>query len=391
MNIQSIQNNNTNFRGLHVDKKIYRQLGIGHSKDIFLRNPAIKECADKFEVMVEKGKPIAREKGEPFSKFLLQFGAGSIGTGIAMITAVLSYQAAGMLFTPLTLMGWGAIGAAIGYIGATGCILHREHGNDYEYNLQVGKKVNDSMFGKQQLLTPLSRKYPIRKYEDIQKITNIADIAQQNDEQNFMDIVENYNINDLYEPKNILKILQNKTIKQYYSNGECFNYKLQDGSEDTLLTKFFDVVRTEDNQKDYDKIVEIMRNAENINYNQVDDNGISVIEKIINSENLETLDLVKDCEFNYSREMDFAFENISNPKFKRKVKNLNVKFPNIEEAVRLNSQAALQSMMYVFKSPFCDVANVMDDLFGKTALVNYYNILSLLDANGVDISKVRYQ
>lgn len=152
MRIQSIQNNNTNFQGLHVDKKIYRQLGLGHSKDVFLRNPGIKECADKFEVLVEKGKPIAREKGDVFSNALLQFGSGSIGLGIAMIIAVLSHQAAGMLFTPLTLMGWGAVGAAVGLAGMTGFLFHRDHGNDYEYMLQVGKKVQESMFGKKKNL-----------------------------------------------------------------------------------------------------------------------------------------------------------------------------------------------------------------------------------------------
>ena len=66
MKIQPVQNNNMNFQGLHVDKKIYRQLEMGRSKNIFLKNPEIKECADKFEVMIEKGKPIKRKAMEPF-------------------------------------------------------------------------------------------------------------------------------------------------------------------------------------------------------------------------------------------------------------------------------------------------------------------------------------
>ena len=56
MKIQPVQNNNTNFQGLHVDKKIYRQLGAGLGEGVFLHNSAIKECADRFEVMVEANK-----------------------------------------------------------------------------------------------------------------------------------------------------------------------------------------------------------------------------------------------------------------------------------------------------------------------------------------------
>ena len=48
MKIQQIQNNNTNFQGLHMDKTARKWLG----KDI-LNIPGIKECADKFEVVVK--------------------------------------------------------------------------------------------------------------------------------------------------------------------------------------------------------------------------------------------------------------------------------------------------------------------------------------------------
>ena len=49
MKIQQIQNNNINFQGLHMDKrasKYFKNYNL-------LANPSIKECADKFEVVIK--------------------------------------------------------------------------------------------------------------------------------------------------------------------------------------------------------------------------------------------------------------------------------------------------------------------------------------------------
>lgn len=82
-----------------------------------------------------------------------------------------------------------------------------------------------------------------------------------------------------------------------------------------------------------------MKSMKNIDYNQIDENGISVLEKIINSENTKALELVKNFEFEYLRELDYAYENIQNDTFKRKVKNLNVKFPHTNVLFRSLLQA----------------------------------------------------
>lgn len=201
-----------------------------------------------------------------------------------------------------------------------------------------------------------------------------------------MDVIENYDVNNLFEPEDILKILENKELKQNYTNGELFNYKLENENNDTLLTKILDIIPTKENQKDYDKIIEVMKNTENIDYNQVDSNGISVIEKIINSENLEMLDVVKDFKFNYTRDMDYAYQKIESPKFKRKVQHLNVDFPNIKEAIDLNSNKALALVMSEFQSPFCNVSEMMQYAYNHLSLRNYNNLERLLLVNGVNFS-----
>ena len=391
MKIQQIQNNNTNFQGLHVDKKIYRQLGAGLGEGVFLHNSAIKECADRFEVMVERGKPIKREKMNSMLAFIEQFSTSSIGmaAGIGIGAILPAYTGTSISLVQVLCMGM--VGGVLGLAGAIGHIIKKNYGNDYEYILQVGKKIKDSTFGKKELVSPLSKKYSIKNYNDINNIKNVAEIAKQKDEQNFMDIIDYYNVNDLYDPKKFLDILQNKAIIQNFSNGECFNYKLQEDSNDTLLTKFFDIVPTEENKKDYDKIIKIIKNTENINYNQVDSNGISVIEKIINSENLEILDLVNDFEFNYSRDIDFAYENIKDPKFRRKVKNLNIKFPNIEEAIKINSQKALQVVLPELKSPFCNITMILNDLLTEIPYGHFCNVIDFLRKNDINVSHVEFQ
>lgn len=391
MKIQKIQNNNTNFQGLHVDKKIYRQLGAGLGEGVFLHNSAIKECADRFEVMVERGKPIKREKMNSMLAFIEQFSASSIGmtAGIGIGAILPAYT--GTSISVVQLLCMGMVGGVLGLAGAIGHIIKKNYGNDYEYILQVGKKIKDSTFGKKELVSPLSKKYSIKNYNDINNIKNVAEIAKQKDEQNFMDIIDYYNVNDLYDPKKFLDILQNKAIIQNFSNGECFNYKLQEDSNDTLLTKFFDIVPTEENKKDYDKIIKIIKNTENINYNQVDSNGISVIEKIINSENLENLDLVNDFEFNYSRDIDFAYENIKDPKFRRKVKNLNIKFPNIEEAIKINSQKALQAVLPELKSPFCNITMILNDLLTEIPYGHFRYAIDFLRENDINVSHIEFQ
>lgn len=96
-----------------------------------------------------------------------------------------------------------------------------------------------------------------------------------------------------------------------------------------------------------------MKSMKNIDYNQIDENGISVLEKIINSENTKALELVRNFEFEYLRELDYAYENIQNDTFKRKVKNLNVKFPHVFEALKNQSPDALDAAFEELNSPFC--------------------------------------
>ena len=387
MKIQQIQNNNTNFQGLHIDKRARKYL----ENSSLLSNSNIKECADKFEVVIKGEKVKTNEKlrvGDLVScaGFSALFGViGSIVATIGAMVASLPFINArtGMPSTvPL-------IGSIFGFLGGAGFIIKDmlESLSKIDYSLQVGKNVKKSSFGKTELETPISKKYQISR-ESFDNFANLIQIAKQNDQRQFINDVRKYEKNGIYEPRELLKILNDDEIKQNYKNGECFNYKLENNSNDTMLTKFLDIVPTKENEKDYQEIIKFMRKTKNIDYKQVDSNGISVIEKIINSENSDLLDLVKETEFDYSKELDCAYERIDNTEFKNRVKNLKVNFPNIKEAVRLNSQQALQKLLPELKSPFCNVKTMVNNLSENVGFDNLSNFISFCEDNGIDTSDI---
>ena len=387
MKIQPVQNNNTNFQGLHIDKKARKYL----ENSSLLSNSNIKECADKFEVVIKGEKVKTNEKLRVddlvgCAGFSALFGAiGSIVATIGAMVASLPFINArtGMPSTvPL-------IGSIFGFLGGAGFIIKDmlESLSKIDYSLQVGKNVKKSSFGKTELETPISKKYQISR-ESFDNFANLIQIAKQNDQRQFINDVRKYEKNGIYEPKELLKILNDDEIKQNYKNGECFNYKLENNSNDTMLTKFLDIVPTKENEKDYQEIIKFMRKTKNIDYKQVDSNGISVIEKIINSENSDLLDLVQETEFDYSKELDCAYERIDNTEFKNRVKNLKVNFPNIKEAVRLNSQQALQKLLPELKSPFCNVKAIVNDLSENVGFDNLSNFISFCEDNGIDTSDI---
>ena len=356
MKIQPVQNNNTNFQGLHMDKrasKYFKNYNL-------LANPSIKECADKFEVMI-KSKKVKSNNTKDYDKDDLKAIVGFFGFGCSLITALIttgiSIANTGM---PIS---WPIIGGSLTFLGGAAYPIKELLKKEYDYSLQVGKNIKKSPFGKIELENPISSKYKISK-DSLDNVTDFAQITQQYLKRQFVNIIPQYNKNNIFEPTQLLKILNDDEIKQYYKNGECFNYKLGNNSNDTMLTKFLDIVPTEENEKDYQEIIKFMRKAKNIDYKQVDSNGISAIEKIINSENPDLLDLVKNTEFDYSRELDYAYERIDDKNFKENVKNLNINFPDIEQACRPYSTKRLHDYSEL-KSPFFNITKILNHLSGE--------------------------
>lgn len=130
-----------------------------------------------------------------------------------------------------------------------------------------------------------------------------------------------------------------------------------------FIHAFAEVLPNEQNQKDYQKALQILKNTPKIDYNLRDAMGTSFLEKILNSENEQLLDVVKDFEFTYTPEIDYVYRNISTPEFKELVdKNVKVKFIDLEESIKFENKEAFDKTISCLKSPFAKPIKVLDDL-----------------------------
>lgn len=357
MNISPVQSPQTqNFRGLHVSKKALK--GLECTEDALLKIPEIKECAKKYEVLIKRGK-VNGHKNLDFiitalGGMLSSAIGGTIGFFISMYMCMKNKDITAMELA-LPMLG-GLFGGPLLY--TIGTILYRNKPT-YEYIVQGGKGITHNALGETQLTGTKSKEYRIDKDNWHGVIQNMTKEIQDEDFGRFSRTVRKYNINELDSTKNILNILKDPVIKNEFSNGDCFNYEIEG---QTLLHAFLDTIPLEENQKDYEQIRYIMKGMKHINYNQIDGNGISALEKILNSENHQTLELVRNFEFEYLRELDYAYENIQDENFKRKAKNLNVKFPHIFEALKHESPDALDAAFEELKSPFCRKEKLVRDM-----------------------------
>ena len=85
----------------------------------------------------------------------------------------------------------------------------------------------------------------------------------------------------------------------------------------------------------------------------------------MNSENYEFLELLKGKNIDYSPELDIVYENIKDENFKNKLKELNLNFPEIENAIRSDSDERLRVVLrHQMKSPLMSDA-VQEDIHYK--------------------------
>ncbi len=99
-----------------------------------------------------------------------------------------------------------------------------------------------------------------------------------------------------------------------------------------------------------------------MDYNLKDENGITPLEIILNSEDKELLELLKDKSLVYYPELDYVYDGIINPGFKSEAGKLNLKFNDIEEAIRLSSREAIDKLEPQFKSRFFN-ENISKSIF----------------------------
>ena len=195
----------------------------------------------------------------------------------------------------------------------------------------------------------MSSEYLSDKYKNFRLSEELLKLGNQD----FRKITYKYRDRDFSDTKTFLDILNEDKVKTDFKNGDIFNYKLNEQG-DTLLTRFFDIVPNETNEKEYRQIIDRMKNMHGIIYNQKDSYGISVLEKILNSENPQGLELVQNYKFPYMEEIDWVYNNLAGKDFKNKAKDLKIDFEsNIGE---IFGYAAYNENLLskILSSPFLD-------------------------------------
>ena len=423
MKIQQIQNNNTNFQGLHGNKRMLKKL----TPEI-LQKTGIQECADKFEVLV-KGEyedsfihRLFRHYGKPMCQVGEDITKGMTGkfTLIKPLTSQkdISHLKDGELFEDVKwhITVW--------------FMEHKRYNTIYRY-IQEGK-IDKSMFNFRQLSDILPEKEYLEYVEstlapkyfvqdkDGNTLLHKADSCQEmHDAFNILELnpqnllkacliknkegelpihnpsimkspylqyalMENLScypqyIKTIFETPNkqgktlvdsLVSITKDDRYDEYASRllqrfAEELNKKIDTEFNFENIMKILKVVymqssygllmnRTNNISKivgfainkakpeEYKTIIEELRKIPNIDYDKTDENGISVIEHVMNAEDMNFIELLGKNPIIYRPELDYVYERIENKEFKEKIDSLLFDFRDLEKAVKLNSAEAIK-------------------------------------------------
>ena len=133
-----------------------------------------------------------------------------------------------------------------------------------------------------------------------------------------------------------------------------------------FLLGLADIPLTEKNKELYKGILDKV-DSTNCPINVIDEHGITLLEKVVNAENELYLETIKSMcksmnphhngdKIAYDSMQKYAFDNIQNPEFKKKCKNLPIKFFDIIDDIERKDLKALdKDIQEQIKCGFCNI------------------------------------
>lgn len=143
----------------------------------------------------------------------------------------------------------------------------------------------------------------------------------------------NKKIDTEFNFENIMKILKVAYMQS--------SYKISLNNTNNI-SKIVGFLINEAKPEEYKAIVEELKKLPAIDYDKADENGISVIEHVMNAEDMNLLELLDKKPIIYRPELDYVYERIENKEFKEKIDSLLFDFRDLEKAVKLNSAEAIK-------------------------------------------------
>lgn len=142
--------------------------------------------------------------------------------------------------------------------------------------------------------------------------------------------------------KDILGVLETKEVQA--SEGKMLDSK--------FVTKTISYLLNDAKPDEKTVIVNKLAKLPKINYNQVDENDISILEHILNAEDFQLLNLVSKTQLDYYPALDYTYEQIENPRFKQEVDKLNLNFKDLKDAVKRENLLDVEARLDDVNSPF---------------------------------------
>lgn len=142
--------------------------------------------------------------------------------------------------------------------------------------------------------------------------------------------------------KDILGVLETKEVQA--SEGKMLDSK--------FVTKTISYLLNEAEPNEKTVIVNKLAKLPKINYNQVDENDISILEHILNAEDFQLLNLVSKTQLDYYPALDYTYEQIENPRFKQEVDKLNLNFKDLKDAIKRENLLDVEARLDDVNSPF---------------------------------------
>ena len=321
--------NNTNFQGLHATPQTLKKIGC--TKEMLLNNPAIKDCADKYDVLITAGnKKYVIDRHDGFKKDKILPTAYLLGT-IWSAPHIAEWMTALGVNSVETIIGVGFGMIALAGLSIIKLVTQRLN----EINIQGASKVEKYDNGVFNTVycndlratgttTPV---YTIRRdqYGNIKDVPNLTQPIKETEYKClYWGGLKNAKLDDMYTPTKYLTELQKiqKAADEFHIK-DIFGFPINKGG-DTLLTTFFDVAIPDKNDSQemeaYYKILQEVAKTDKSNFDKADSNGITILEKIMNSENEFILPMLRGSKFSYSPYLKYTYDNIKNESFKKQLK-----------------------------------------------------------------------
>ena len=200
------------------------------------------------------------------------------------------------------------------------------------------------------------------------------------DESTFNNIIDEHNIN-YYSAEGMLQLIQ-----ELKNSGLLNSYNLSMPickNGDSILMSIPDIAYNNESKSVFKEIVSLLKEQSGINYNQDNNFGVSFLEKVINSENIELVELIKDKVLTYEPILECTYNGIQNPEFKEKVRELSISFPKLDLIAKTGNLNLFKENISLLSSPLFNKQKQIPELYKlcpyKTPLWEYlYNYMQTL-------------